>query len=356
MPTVVVTGSQGFIGGYICRDLLARGYRVVGIDNYSKYGRIERDYDSHPLFDLYVLDCKRDVFKDVLLEIKPDYIVAGAAMIGGIAYFHKYAYDLLATNERIVANTVDAAIELHKLGVLKRLVMMSSSMVYEGADDHSDNVDSLLAPYAANCHEVGESPWPTREGQESVFPPPHSSYGFQKLSCEYFVRAAHEQYGLNYSIVRPFNCVGLGEEPSEHDSVEVGSDTMKLSHVLPDLVSKCVRGLSPLPILGDGSQVRCYTHGKDIARGVHLCMTHENALNEDFNISSSKSMSVLELLNRVKTIVGHDAPLKNLPPYAHDVQKRIPCVEKAKSFLDFEADIDVDVAIQEVYDYLRGAK
>ena len=53
--------------------------------------------------------------------------------------------------------------------------------------------------------------WPSREGEEREIPPPLSSYGFQKLAVEYFARAACDQYGLPYTIVRPFNCVGIGE-------------------------------------------------------------------------------------------------------------------------------------------------
>ena len=109
-------------------------------------------------------------------------------MIGGISYFHAYAYDLLATNERIIAASVDAAIAAHRAGRLRKVTYMSSSMVFESTDR-----------------------WPSVEGDERKVPPPLSSYGFQKLAVEYFARAAWEQYALPYTIVRPFNCVGVGE-------------------------------------------------------------------------------------------------------------------------------------------------
>ena len=92
----------------------------------------------------------------------------------------------------------------------------------------------------------------TRARSTSV-PPPHSSYGFQKLAVEYFARAAYDQYDLPYTIVRPFNCVGIGEMRARGE-VEVVSGNVKLamSHVVPDLVQKVVRGQDPLHILGDG--------------------------------------------------------------------------------------------------------
>ncbi len=111
--------------------------------------------------------------------------------------------------------------------------------------------------------------WPSREGDERKIPPPLSSYGFQKLAVEYFARAAWDQYELPYTIVRPFNCVGIGEGRALGD-VEIASGNVKLamSHVVPDLVQKVLKGQDPLHILGDGEQVRHYTYGGDLARGI----------------------------------------------------------------------------------------
>ena len=110
---ILVTGSQGFIGSYLCAELLNHGYHVVGIDNYSKYGQLLRPHDSHPKFTFIQKDITEGLENLQLLDV--DHIVAGAAMIGGISYFHKYAYDLLATNERIIAQTFDLAIKLHRI-------------------------------------------------------------------------------------------------------------------------------------------------------------------------------------------------------------------------------------------------
>ncbi|MCW2646062.1 MAG: NAD-dependent epimerase/dehydratase, partial [Pseudonocardiales bacterium] len=97
-PTkVLVSGSAGFIGGYICEELLARGYSVVGIDNYSKYGKVTKSYDGHERYTFHEGDCQ-DVALMTELLMDCDHFIAGAALIGGISYFHAYAYDLLAQN------------------------------------------------------------------------------------------------------------------------------------------------------------------------------------------------------------------------------------------------------------------
>ena len=132
MTRVLVTGSAGFIGGYVVEELLERGYEVVGVDNESKYGHVVRSFDSHPGYRLVHGDARDPELMAAALA-GCDHLIAGAAMIGGISYFHTYAYDLLATNERILAATCDAAIRAHHDGTLGRVTYLSSSMVFESA-------------------------------------------------------------------------------------------------------------------------------------------------------------------------------------------------------------------------------
>ena len=130
MTRVLVTGSAGFIGGYVVEELLSRGYEVVGVDNESKYGPVVRSFDDHPAYRLIRGDARdAALMSDALVGC--DHLIAGAAMIGGISYFHTYAYDLLATNERILAATCDAAIRAHHDGTLSKVTYLSSSMVFE---------------------------------------------------------------------------------------------------------------------------------------------------------------------------------------------------------------------------------
>jgi nucleoside-diphosphate-sugar epimerase len=186
-----------------------------------------------------------------------------------------------------------------------------------------------------------------------------SSYGFQKLAVEYFARAAHDQHGLPYTIVRPFNCVGIGEGRAVGDE-EILSGNVKLamSHVVPDLVQKILKGQDPLRILGDGSQVRHYTYGGDLARGIVTAMEHPAALNDDFNLSTATSTTVLELAELIwSKVKGPEVPFRVMsePAFDHDVQKRVPNVEKARIVLGFEATTSLDEMLDEVIPWITKA-
>jgi len=330
---ILVTGAAGFICGYLVQELLDNGHEVVGLDNFSKYGRSQKSYDHHPGYRFVEGDAKDVSFlKNLLADC--DQFVAAAAMIGGISYFHEFAYDLMAENERITAAAFDAAIDAHNSHKLQKITVLSSSMVYESTSEY-----------------------PTPEGAEQKCPPPRSTYGFQKLATEYFAKGAWEQYHLPYTIARPFNCVGIGEKRALRD-VDVYSGNVKLamSHVVPDLVQKVLKGQDPLHLLGDGRQVRHYTYGGDLARGIRICIEHPNALNQDFNLSTMVRTTVMELAKMIwdKVHMGsrpfscvHD------PAYEYDVQERSPAVIKAEQTLGFRAETSLSDILDEVIPWIR---
>src|SRR3954463_4676153 len=166
---ILVTGAAGFINGYLIPELLEAGHEVVGLDNFCKYGRLTKSYDDHPSYRFVEGDVK-DVGLMTDLAADVDQVVAAAAMIGGISYFHEFAYDLLAENERILASTFAAAIASHRAGRLQRIIVVSSSMVYESA-----------------------TVFPTPEGAQRTSPPPTSTYGFPRVPGESFAGGGRGQ-------------------------------------------------------------------------------------------------------------------------------------------------------------------
>ena len=295
---VLVSGSSGFVGRYVTAELTARGHDVVPLDLAD--GLDARDPET-------VARCLKDC----------DHFIAAAALIGGISYLHACPYDLLAANERLTAAAFDAAIAAHHDGALKKITVVSSSMVYEAADR-----------------------WPSLEGDVQVIPAPPSAYGFSKLAAEYFARAAWDQYQLPYTIVRLFNVTGPGDR----------------DHVITDLARKVLAGQDPLRIFGSGRQVRCFTWAGDVAAGIVTAMEHPDAVNEAFNIASAEPATVLEVASLIWRKINQ-TPLRVVTdlPFEHDVQRRIPSVAKARDVLGFEAATPLDVMVDEVIASLRGA-
>jgi nucleoside-diphosphate-sugar epimerase len=188
-------------------------------------------------------------------------------------------------------NLWDAAV-----GSDTRIVCLSSSMVFERTNF-----------------------FPTPESALQYSPPPASGYGFSKLVAEYIARMYHEEFGITYLIIRPFNAYGPGEMPGDY----VG-----YAHVIPDLIKKALSGQYPLEIFGSGEQTRSYTYVGDVADAI-IYLT-ERCKNDDFNIGSGVETSVMELARQIWLLSGRKEPFATVStsPFEHDVQRRIPNLSK----------------------------
>ena len=249
------------------------------------------------------------------------HVIHLAAIVGGIANFHKLPHTLTEVNNALSAAVVRASLDV---GV-ERYVYVSSSMVFERARE-----------------------FPTTEQYIHECPAPWSAYGFSKLTGEVYARAAHDQHGLRFTICRPFNAYGPGELP---DPDEPG-----IAHAVPDLINKSLTGRRPLQIFGSGTQTRTLTHVDDIADGIVTAMASPHGENEDFNISASEELSVAEIARMIWTECGNDPnafELEHLPSFEVDVQRRWPSVEKARRLLGWEAQVDLRDGIGQTVAWLR---
>jgi nucleoside-diphosphate-sugar epimerase len=331
---ILWTGSHGFIAGYTITKLLEQGHNVWGVDNFWKYGETAKDYDNHPNFTFIKGDAKDvNLLKKIVFENKINIFVAGAAIIGGITLFHDLAYDILAENEKLTCSAFDACIDAYKNGdFFEKILVISSSMVYENVSNYPSSEKDIL-----------------------TFPPPSSTYGFQKLATEYFAKGAYEQYGLPFTIIRPFNAIGIGEKRAKYENeIYSGNIKMAMSHVLPDLVQKIYKGQFPVHILGSGEQIRHYTYAGDLADGIIECIFNKNALNNDFNISTDKGHSVKELAEAVWKFLGKKEPIEFISdkPYIWDVQKRVPDTQKSKELLNVTCSTSLEVALDEIVPWI----
>jgi UDP-glucose 4-epimerase len=315
MTRVLVTGGAGTIGSAVVRRLLSDPAWDVRIADHREAPQWMREACEIVTGDL------RDAGEARRAADGCTHVIHLAAIVGGIANFHRLPYTLTVVNNALTGALTRAALD-HDV---ERFVYVSSSMVFERATEFPTTEEHLLS-----C------------------PAPRSAYGFSKLSGEVYTRAAHDEHGLPYTICRPFNAYGPGELPEP--------DEPGIAHAVPDLILKTLGGQHPLQIFGTGEQTRTLTHVDDIADGIVTAMAAAAGENEDFNISASDERTVAEIARLIWEACGRPADefeLERLPSFDVDVQRRWPSVEKARRLLGWEARVDLHDGLEQTVAWLR---
>jgi UDP-glucose 4-epimerase len=315
MPRVLVTGGAGTIGAAVVRRLLRDPDFEVRVSDQREAPEWMRQGCEVHRGDLRVLEEARKAVTGCT------HVIHLAAIVGGIANFHKLPHTLTEVNNALYNAVFRAALD----APVERCTYVSSSMVFERATQY-----------------------PTREDHLDDCPTPRSAYGFSKLTGEVYVRAAHDEHGLPFTICRPFNAYGPGEMPEDEPGI---------AHAVPDLIRKALQRLRPLPIFGDGTHTRTLTHVDDIADGIVAATASPAGLNEDFNISAAEELTVAEIARICWEAAGNDPAeleLEHLPSFQVDVVRRWPSVEKAERLLGWKARIGVREGVGQTAEWLRS--
>ena len=293
--------------------LIDRGHQVRGVDNYMRYGRPPQggppDGMEFMEGDLTDAATVRRALQGV------DGVIQAAAQVYGVAGFHRYPADILQRDTLLHGLILREAL---KRGV-QRVVYISSSMVYE-----------------RSAHVA-------READVTDMLVPLTDYGLSKLMGERLSKAFAAQYGLEYTIWRPFNLIGLHEQAAGYDP--------GISHVFADFVDRIVRQQqNPMLVLGSGRQVRCFTWIEDVAGAIAEHSFAPITRNEDFNLGNPEPATMLELAQRIyrlyHELLGRepDRPLEftHGPTFADDVQVRVPSIDKARTTLGWQPRVGLD--------------
>jgi len=298
---IVITGSEGSLMQSVIPRLLSHGHEIVGFDNLYRWGvksdLAGKDYEFH----------QQDLLdQDAVIKLTQgaDVIFHAAAKIYGVLGLLHYRADILGDDTSVCRNVLQAC----RVNGINRVVYMSSSMVYD------------------SC--VQDINIPLTEEMTDTCPLPKTDYGLGKIVCERMIEAFHQQYGIDYTIWRPFNIVS----PHEQSMKEIG-----FSHVLPDLVNHIViKKMNPIPIIGDGEQIRCFTWIDDVSNIISKYSFSEDSKNQIFNICNVQPTRMKEAAKIIYSLMGNnpdDLKFQTSTDYLHDVKVRVPSIDKLQKFL-----------------------
>lgn len=312
---ILVTGSEGSLMQAVIPLLMEKGHTVKGVDNFARYGEIERER----AYEFVRGDLTDMAFVDRVVA-GVDAVIQAAALIYGVGGFHKYPADILSKDIALHQNILQSMLKNN----IKKMVYISSSMVYERCQTH-----------------------PSKEEDVDVSLIPSTDYGLSKLVGERLTQAFHRQYGINFVIWRPFNIITPHEK---------GENDLGMSHVFADYIKNIIHEKrTDLPIIGDGEQIRCFTWIGDVARGIAEFSFDERAENQIFNLGNPEPITMKDLANIIyekarnhKLINGNGDELKfqTTLSFQDDVRTRIPDVSKAKEVLGWEPTLKVDESVE----------
>lgn len=312
---ILITGSEGSLAQIVIPYLQRDGHEIVGIDNFARYGHIERErsyeFITGDLGDTAVV-------KSIFDKNEFGAVFHFAALIYGVIGFHKRPADIIADNNLMTINLLKYGHEK-----IKRFIYLSSSMVYERS-----------------------MKWPHAEEDTDDITVMSTSYGLSKYIGERVTQSFHEQYGVDYVIWRPFNIITPFEAPEEEG----------FSHVFADMIDKIlVQKQNPLNVLGDGEQIRCFTNIYDVGDSLAQFSLRDEATNQIYNIGNTEPTTIKELAAKIVRIgkergllaEDYELTFKYQPIYADDVKKRIPDATKIKRDFGWEAKIKIEESLEE---------
>lgn len=312
---ILVCGSEGSLMQTVIPKL-TKNYAVYGVDSLFRYGSRLGRADGYEFIKADLTD-RPSVF-NLVKQIKPDLIIQSAARIYSVGGFNKYCADILGEDIQLHNNVLRAAVDA---GVSK-VVYISSSMVYETGTGimKEEDIDTVATPL--------------------------TEYGLSKFFCEKLSIAFEKQYGIEYTLWRPFNIL------TPYERKETGHG---MSHVFTDFIDEIViKRTNVLPILGDGQQIRCFTWLDEVAGVIADYSTNGKTNGEAFNVANLEPITMIDLAKKIRRIAQEefripfteDLTFEHKPAYNNDVRYRVPDVTKIKNVLGWEAKMKVDDALR----------
>lgn len=297
---IYVAGHTGMVGSAIVRRLAGAGYENIVVKTHEELD-LTNQAATHMFFE----------------EEKPEYVFIGAAKVGGIQANNDFPADFLYVNMMINANVIHAA---HEVGV-KKLLALGSSCIYP---------------------KYAKQPIHESEFINGMLEPTNEGYAIAKISALEMVKFFHRQYNDLFISCMPTNIYG------ENDNFDLQG-----SHVIPAMIRKFhtakIDGASSVTIWGTGSPLREFLYVDDLADAcVFLMENYDGA--EHINVGSGEEVSIKELAELVKDIVGFQGKLIFDTDKPDGTPRKLLDTEKLKR-MGWKYKVHLKEGLQKTYDY-----
>lgn len=309
---IFITGGAGFIGSTLIGKLVEQN-QIVAYDNLARNALQSQPWKDHPNLKLIVGDVLD--YNNVAKAMEGADIVVHCAAIAGIDTVVKNPVATMRVNMVGSANVLEAA---SKLEHCDRVVCFSTSEVFGTNAFRSSELDKT------SIGTIGEGRW---------------TYAVSKLAEEHLAIAYFQHQWLRVAVVRPFNVYGPGQ---------VGEGALRT------FIKRALKN-ETIQINGDGTQIRAWCYVDDMVRGTMLCMEHPKAIGESFNIGNQRAVTTIYgLANTVIRVLNSKSKIEFVYKDYADVELRIPNVKKAREYIGFEAEVDLEEGIQRTADAYRA--
>ena len=310
MSKVLVTGGAGFIGSNLTETLLKQGHLVRVLDNFST-GRRENLVFDKPFPSLEIIEgdiCDLNICQRAMNDV--EFVFHQAAL----ASVQRSVEDPLTSNSVNVEGTLNVLLAARDAGV-KRFV------------------------YASSCAVYGDDPIIPK--REEMSPNPLSPYALQKYIGEEYCRLFSQLYRLETVSLRYFNIFGPKQDP-----------TSIYSAVIPKFISAMLEDHPPI-IFGDGEQSRDFTYIDNVVQANLLAMSADHLNGEAINIACGKRISLNQLLDILKDIIGSKVSPVYQEPRKGDIRHSLADIQKGKKFLNYCPIVEIGDGLKKTVGYFQ---
>ncbi len=306
MPTSLVTGGAGFLGSHLCDFLLARGHRVICIDNLETSSLKNIDHIRVPEFSFV----NHDMVEHIEIDEPVDFVYHLASPASPIDYMRLPLHTL-----KVGSYGTHNALGLAKFK-RARFLLASTSEVYGDPQIHPQPES-----YWGNVNPVG----------------PRGVYDEAKRYAEAMTMAYHRQQGVDTCIVRIFNTYGPRMRPND-------------GRAIPTFMRQALED-KPLTVFGDGSQTRSFCYVDDLVRGLYLLM--ESGEHMPVNLGNPEEYTLLELAETVIRATGSSSEIVFEALPVDDPQVRQPDITRARQLLGWEPEVGLEEGLSRILGTLR---